>query len=290
MVMAKRAFVYVRKASSFPGLEIKEGLKECGFKVFPKHKQHLEANNILPFDLLVTWTLWKDKARYESANEHQRRGGIVLCSENGWLRNTLSIPYYQFGFRFGQSSGVNGQGVFRDGGTSRWELWNIQLKPWRTSGDYILVRPQRGLKPNDLEISHGPEWADQIVENIRKYSDRPIWWRPHPGNKRPCLPTKYKVDKILDPHNESLQQHLSRAWCMVVYSSSEAPEALINGVPVCYDGQSIICAEGAGRVKDIENPPMVDREALFQKLAWNMWNKEEIRNGQAFRHILQDHL
>lgn len=274
-------------AKLWPGIEFKQGVEKVGYVNRCKYVDHYKKQLVYPFDLLCCWTLWRHTQRRWAADEHYRLGGKTLCSENGFLRTINGKRHYQLAWRDGLGSGINGQGKFPVGDDSRWKDWNVHLKPWRTNGDYILLASQRGVRPEDPDITHGPDWPDHVIPKIRRYTDRPIWYRPHPGNKRPCLPQKHKVDRIIDPHAESLEQNLSNAWACVVYTSTSATDAIVSGVPVCYDGPAIMCKELAGRVKDIENPPCPDREEVFSKLAWGQWSLDEIKSGRAFEHVLE---
>lgn len=289
--MKPAAYCYVRKDDcvppKWPGIWVKQGLEKVGYENRCKYMVQFENGLIYPFDLIITWTLWKHCHRRYAADEHKKLGGSTLCMENGFLRSIHGRPYYQLGWRVGLGSGINGQGSFPAGDDSRWKAWNVDLKPWRSTGSHILVCAQRGVRPDDPDITHGSNWPDSVIPRIRAVSDRPIWFRPHPGNKRPCLPKNCKVDRIIDPEKESLEQNLKDAWCSVVYTSTAATDSIVNGIPVCYDGPKIMCHELAGRVKDMENPPMLDREEVFSRLAWGQWNLEELASGEAFRHVLQ---
>lgn len=291
--MVANAFVYVNKDNNpvledrkWPGIEMKTGLEAVGFTNRCKYAEVHKKELIYPTDLLVCWTLWSHTTRAFCADNHTKMGGIVLCAENGWLRKVNGKNYYQLAKRVGRGSGINGQGSFPIGDDSRWKQWNVQLQPWRTEGNHILVCAQRGVRPGDPLITHGADWPDKVVADIRKLTDRPIWFRPHPGNNRPCLPQRHKVERIINPHVETLSQNLENAWCTVVYTSTSATDSIVAGVPVCYDGPSIMCQELAGKVKDVVSPVIKDREKVMAKLAWGQWNLEELRSGEAFRHVL----
>lgn len=286
--------MYIRKdhnpdveKRAWPGVQVREGLDKLGYEIQCKYDDHLEQGSVWPCDLIVTWTLWRHTARRLNSDAHQKLGGSVLCMENGFIRSVGGRRYYQLAWRQGEGSGINGQGVFPIGDDSRWKSWNVRMAPWRGNGKHILICAQRGVREHDPDITHGSNWPDTVIEKIRRYTDRPIYFRPHPGNKRPCLPKRKSVDRIIDPHKESLEQNLRGAWCTVVYSSTSATDSILAGVPVCYDGESVMCQDLCGRIKHIENPPRGDRDAVLSKLAWGQWNSDELESGEAFRHVLQ---
>ena len=291
--MTPNAYCYINKDWAkdpnerlWPGIDVKAGLERAGFNNRCKYANVAKVEVIYPWDLLVAWTLWRRTQRRTCADGHIKLGGTVLCMENGFLPMVNGVRHYQLAKRVGYGSGINGQGETTVGGPERWRSWGIRMEPWRTEGRHILVCAQRGVREEDPDITHGAKWPDDVVARLREYTDRPIHFRPHPGNKRPCLPKKGYVDKVIDPSSESLAENLKGAWAAVVYTSTAANECIIRGVPVCYDGPAILCKNIAGRVKQIENPPIMDREAEFEKLAWYQWSHNELRSGEAFRHVL----
>lgn len=174
----------------------------------------------------------------------------------------------------------------------------IKFKPWRENGEYILICLQRNggwsMKGNDNQ-----DWAIDMVRRLRNVTDRPIWIRGHPGdrragkyldiNERACKLGALKGQDVFvsDFRNRSLQQDLKHAWASVVYNSSPAVASAIMGVPVyADDAQDCQAQEVAfGNWKDIENPAMPDREEWLGRLAMSHWNFEELKSGQAWKHM-----
>lgn len=242
----------------------------------------------MPWDLLVTWTLWRYTSRRQCADAHHGIRGTTFCMEHGWIKNIDKREYFQLAVRRDMGPGINGAGDFIHGDGDRWKSWGIKIDPWRKTGSHVLVCVQRGVRPQDPDITHGADWPDTIYDKIRRYTDRPIHWRPHPGNHRPCLPTHgRKPDKIIDPFRESMEQNLKDAWCVVIYSSTVANEAIIKGVPVLFDGQSIMLQNLARRIKHIENPFVGDRTPELERCAWAQWNTKELSTGEPFRKLLE---
>ncbi len=286
--MQKKAFIYIRKVPPYPYPFVEQGLEKCGYKKNIKYLTQFREGDILPIDLLVTWTLWRHTTKRACADAHHRIRGTTLCMEHGFIRHIQNKEYYQLALRRNYDPGINGSGDIIIGDEHRWDSWKIPLKPWRKTGTHVLVCVQRGVRKQDPDITHGADWANLVFDKIRKHTDRPIHWRPHPGNHRPCLPSGNRVpDKIIRPHSESYEDNLKDAWCTVVYSSTAANQSIISGVPVLFDGQYIMLHKLAGRIKHIENPPMGDRLPELRRKAWAQWSSEELSDGTAFKHILQ---
>jgi len=207
------AYMNIPQTKDYPHEAVMAGLGELGYENVIAVKGLPETR---PTDLLVTWTLWRNTGRRYLADAHTRSGGTVLCMENGWCRIPSGESHFQLARRVGEDAGINGWGV-ADPGTdiSRFRSWGIDLEPWSTEGEYDLVITQRGVKPKDTDITHGPRWANVIYDKLRASSDRPIFWRTPPGSKRPCLPTGGRnPERIIDSDVETLSESITGPPCM----------------------------------------------------------------------------
>ena len=59
----------------------------------------------------------------------------------------------------------------------------IQMKPWRTSGNHILVCLQRNGGWS-MRGYNSVQWANDTIATLRQLTDRPIIVRGHPGDKK----------------------------------------------------------------------------------------------------------
>lgn len=163
----------------------------------------------------------------------------------------------------------------------------ISLKPWRTSGDHILICLQRngGWSMRGLSAQ---TWLDQTINNIRQYSKkRHIVVRTHPGDK--------KIRRILQVHHknvsvsnrERLVDDLKNAWATVVYNSSPSVASTIEGIPAFltdpFPEHSQSHAVANLDLSSIENPTLPDRQTWIEKLSMCHWNFEELKSGEAWR-------
>lgn len=179
---------------------------------------------------------------------------------------------------------------------NRWkqisEDLDIPLRRWRKDGTHILICCQRngGWSMKGLTV---PAWLKRICKEIRTHTDRPIIIRPHPGDKRATtylrelkhdLKTKHKISFA-----PSIVDDLKNAWATITYNSSPGVASAIEGVPVFVTdpipatSQSFPIANTI--LSEIENPKMPDRQTWLENLSMCHWNKEELRNGTAWKHI-----
>lgn len=176
--------------------------------------------------------------------------------------------------------------------SSRWEKiskhLNIQLQPWRTAGDHILVCLQRngGWSMRGLDVQN---WLDQTIIEIRKYSKkRPIVVRLHPGDKKMPKLIKIKHKNVRLSNNPSdIRKDLKNAWATVLYNSSPAVASAIQGVPVFLTDPNPEYSQAKPvsntDISKIENPLMPDRQGWIEKLSMCHWNFEELTSGEAWQ-------
>lgn len=165
---------------------------------------------------------------------------------------------------------------------------NISLKDWRSKGDHILITTQRngGWSMGGLDIV---EWLNKTIRLLRKYTDRPIIIRAHPGDSKASIYLKNNEWKI--SKNANLLDDLKNCWAVITYNSSPGVVAAIEGVPVFvtdptpYKSQAFDVANTI--LKTIEHPIMPDRQTWIEKISMSHWNFDELHSGEAWSHMRQ---
>lgn len=223
---------------------------------------------------------------------------VVAVDSNLFLYADINNPMHYLRYSF---NGVfPNTGVYCDSviDPQRWQKisrnLNISLKDYRTTGDHVLVCLQRngGWSMGNIDIQ---EWAIQTIDTIRRYTDRPIVIRTHPGDKsskgiiQPGHPQcKIKFSKAVRlSTNVNLVDDLRNCWAAVNYNSSPAVGAAIEGVPIFVsDPAKSQCAEIANLdLTQIENPMMHDRHRWVERLSMFHWNFDELKSGECWRHM-----
>lgn len=162
----------------------------------------------------------------------------------------------------------------------------IDLKPWRTQGDHILLCLQRngGWSMKGLDVI---KWMDSIILEIRKYSRRPIIVRAHPGDKKIKSYLKVNHRSVSLSTKTDLRQDLQNAWATVVYNSSPSVASVIEGIPAFITdpqpeySQSV--AVSNTNISKIEDPEMPDRQAWINRLSMCHWKFDELKSGAAWQ-------
>lgn len=153
----------------------------------------------------------------------------------------------------------------------RFTALGIDIKPWRTAGDHIVVCPQSELFMS-MVVGHRGDWARHIAGTLANLSRRPQLIRMWSRDKGHAAAT--------------LAKDLTGAHALVTWSSAAAVTAVLAGVPVVTLGQ---CAAGrmSGSLANLEQLPTPDRKNWISVLADNQFTLLEISSGYAWKALNQ---
>jgi hypothetical protein len=228
-------------------------------------------------------------------------GRTIIADSNLFLyKNTANPRTYQ---RYSYDGVFPNTGEYCDQQPNprRWQQLKqdigLELQPWRTKGDHVLLCLQRngGWSMGAVTTI---EWALTTIRTLRQYTTRPIRIRPHPGDKgaagdcariiKMCAISK--IDRISTSlPGSDLVADLRKCWAVVNHNSSPAVGAAIEGVPVFVtDPSRSQCADIANTdLADIERPNTPDPQPWVERLAQFHWCHDEIVNGTAWNHMKQ---
>lgn len=273
--MNKNAYVMFRKHPAYPTQEVVQGIVHNGDKAVSYRDHNLNKSSVA-----VTWNSYGTARRI--AERVKQVGGQHIMFENGYLKR--SENFYAIGM-----DGINGNesNFINNVSEARWKKLNLEIKPWNKNGKYILVCAQRGGGYNTMAMPN--QWPELVIDELITMTDIPIKYRPHP-ERQIQLDDFYKRKwgvETLD-HREKIENQIKEACAIVVYTSNAANEALLQGVPVFYCGPAISCSHIALHGIDKINTPFYsqEREKYFHYLAHRQWHIEEIKNGEAWRKLI----
>jgi len=165
---------------------------------------------------------------------------------------------------------------------------HLSLKDWRVNGRHILLACQRngGWSMDTYAVT---DWVSNIVKELRKYTDRPIVVRGHPGDKNRI---RYLSQKGVDwqlSRKEKIVDDFKNAWATITYNSSPGVASAIEGIPVFVTDPNARVSQAFEvantSLKDIENPKIFDRQSWVEKLSMCHWKFEELSSGAAWNHM-----
>lgn len=170
--------------------------------------------------------------------------------------------------------------------------YNMDLKPWRTKGDHILITLQRplGWSMRGFDLM---TWLETVFTKIRQYSDRPIVIRWHPGDwkaypKYADLLTQYRA--TVSPQGRHITEDLVNCWALVCHNSTPSAVAPIEGIPSFITDDPAYSQAGDIANTDfslLENPVLADREQWIRNLAQCHWSFADLQSGRQWAHMRQ---
>jgi hypothetical protein len=148
-----KAYCLIRTQPHYRHEAFVAGLKRCGYDV----RGELRALAGAAGDVLVIWNRYGDTERI--ADKFEAAGGTVLVAENGYIGQGGGTPKLTQGagqslLRARAARAQRPRRVARRRAGALGAL-GIELKPWRTDGDHILVCANRsfgmqgGIMPHD---------------------------------------------------------------------------------------------------------------------------------------------
>ena len=159
--------------------------------------------------------------------------------------------------------------------SDRFDSFGIKLRAPDLKGDHILVCPSSAGINGYLQED---DWTSNTVNQIKRYTDRPIRVRNKPRGKGTSGPAVATVP---------IEEDLRDAWCCVTSCSISAIEATLYGKPVFCHEKSFAKHIGNLNLADIESPMFTSCEDWLYSLAYQQFTPEEINNGVAVE-ILSD--
>jgi len=174
----------------------------------------------------------------------------------------------------------------KNSGPEKWnqikQRLNLELAPWRSNGNHILVCGQRdgGWSMKGVDMN---QWALETVQQIRKTTDRPIVVRAHPKN--PINQTLFKsIPNLRFSQGSTLQQDLANAWASVFFNSSSCVASILAGVPVFANDHDCVAYDVANRdINQIENPVLLDCNQWLWDLSSAHWTDDDSRAGLIYK-------
>lgn len=194
-------------------------------------------------DLMVTWN------RIGAANDAARYFQRVIVAENA----TWGNDFHGGSWLHLARDRHNTAGMFPVGGPERWDSLGVELQPFRTDGETVILA-QRGI--GSAPTAMPANWPSDA---LRRHGGR---IRKHPGRNK-AIP---------------LTDDLRKCGKVVTWGSGAAVHALMMGIPVI--------SEMPGWVGEQDNTE-AGRLEMLRRLAWAQWRMEEISSGEPFARLLE---
>jgi hypothetical protein len=265
------------------GDEARDQVSKALFDGCPEDKELISGFEYKPADVAVVFGVFKRKVK----SSYPRGAVIAKHKEAGSTLVILETGYVNRGDGWGNHfsaglNGLNGRADFRNKNSpaDRFEKLGVDVVPWKSSGEHILLC---GQVPWDASVDHIEiyPWLIGVVAKLQEMTTRKIVFRPHPlGPVAPIGGTEYS--------KRYLHEDLAHAHACVTFNSNSAVEAAIAGVPVfAFDAGSMALPVANTDLSDIETPKTPDRAQWLNDLAYTQWTPEEMRSGATWAHLFR---
>jgi len=189
-------------------------------------------------------------------------------------------------------NGINRDAYFgpSDNDNTRAEHLGLRLGDWRKSGEYILICGQHDKSLQWKNMPRMSNWFLETYDTIRKHTDRPIVFRPHPRCRLEHIESGLKYVYRQDPVHiggtyDDFDMGFDNVYCTISWSSNPGIHSVINGVPA-FVGPSSLAYDVAGHdLNLIEYTQTPDRTQWLNDYAWTEYTVEEIAAGLPLKRL-----
>ena len=248
-----------------------------------------DSNNIDDADCHVIWSVLFHGRMARNKDIWTRclelRKPVIVLEVGGIKRSTT----WKVGL-----NGINRDAYFGpdSNNSDRHRLLGLSLKPWRTDGEYILLCGQHDKSLQWQGMPPMSNWFLDTYDEIRKHTQRPIIFRPHPRCRLPEIERGLRHVYRQEPRHvngtyDSFDMGFNDIHCTISYSSNPGIHSIIEGVPAFVSTHSLAydVANDIDFLHDIENPVMPDRTQWLNDYAHTEYTIEEISQGLPLKNL-----
>lgn len=249
-------------------------------------RHHFElVENDLDADAAVIWSvLWNGRlAPNQSIYQHYRnlnRPVIVLEVGSLYRGSTWKVAV----------NNITAEGYYGHQDNLDWDRprkLGMSLAHNPAPRPQVIVALQHSKSQQVRSMVSMNDWLQDIVREIRTYTDRPIVIRPHPRDQFQLHSFGLNVS-IEQPNPvvntyDSFDMHFD-CHAVVNYNSGVGVQAAISGVRPCVDASSLAAPVGVS-IADIEQPYVIDRDQWFVEVCHTEYTLDELRRGTWISRI-----
>lgn len=183
--------------------------------------------------------------------------------DKGYFRNRKSTSHWRLSFNSLQ------QQRLLDVPDDRLKEFNINIKPWQSNGEYIII-----LAPNPKPLLYytGSEdvlaWCLETKAKLLEHTDRKVFIRFKE-------PAKHRG-------RDPLSKYFDKCYAVITLQSVGCVETIMAGIPTLNLAPSCLDNLYKSNVNMIEDLPKPDnRYEWFKSLSYSQFTIKEFENGKA---------
>lgn len=278
-----------------------DGVRKCGDEAIKAKTDNIPADYGVIFGFgrgnpdILPGTL--QGIRYRIVKKYKKVGRNVITLDGALFQSYGALNYVRVSVGSPMRDGeFYNQNCPRD----RWDMirndLKIDYKEWTTAGTDIIIclQPKTNWSMNGLDsLVLCSTW----IEEMRKYSDRPIKVRPHPNhklgeiNKLKNQIKHFKDIEITETSRYSFIEAIQNAWATVTYNSTASVDAVANGIhSFTLSDLSMAWDVTSHDFTTIEKPVHYERDQWLNNICYAMWTLAELRDGVPWQRIKSNNL
>lgn len=163
--------------------------------------------------------------------------------------------------------------------------FGLKISPARSGGRILLCGQKSGDAQHQMNRDALVMWAHMTVNVLRSMTDRPILWRPHPGEVYGLVGVESSDPQV--PIERAVLQDIG---LVVTYNSTAGVTALLQGVPVVCDLSCAYAEMAMTSTTEAVLAPHIPDEAerlrFFSRVAYSQWTPEEMEHGDTAEFLI----
>lgn len=166
----------------------------------------------------------------------------------------------------------------------RWDALGLEWKPWRKAGGFVLLAGSSAKYHEFYGLKDPTAWARKVSAEVRALTAMPVVYRPKPSWHDAVAIT----GTTFSGSEQTIEQALAGAWCVLTHGSNAVFEAQLLGVPTVVLGEAVSQPLSSRSIPDILQPHLAPEELRrqwFQNLAYYQWTLPEMSAGNCWRWI-----
>lgn len=209
-------------------------------------------------------------------------GVVPLIWDKGYIRSRRSDSRVWEYWRVSIAAHHPTQFLTGKGDKNRWQALGLQAERWRATGFQIVIAGSSQKYHDFYGLPDPTTWAKEVVDELRRHTDRPIIYRPKPS--------WHEAVAINGTHysnpTENIDHVLKNAWALVTHGSNACFEAALAGIPSIVLGNAVARPISSTSLADI-NAPLLheDRGRWFQQLCQWQWTEAEMQRGSMWKFL-----
>ena len=168
----------------------------------------------------------------------------------------------------------------------------LRLGDWRKSGEYILICGQHDKSLQWQNMPRMSNWFLNTYDKIRKHTDRPIIFRPHPRCRLEHIERGLRYVERQEPKKnvgsyDDYDLAFDNIHCTISWSSNPGVHSVLAGVPAIVGPSSLAYPVAGHNLELIEYTQTPNRAQWINNLAWTEYTVEEIAAGLPLQRLRQ---